>query len=80
MPAATLDVLITTPSQILFQGKAQSVTVPGEQGVFEMLPLHRSLVSRLIEGSMMVDEQVFSIRRGVLRVADDVVTAVVELP
>ena len=79
MAGATLDVLITTPSQILFQGMAHSVTVPGEQGTFEMLPLHRPLVSRLLEGTFTVDEQAFPIRRGVIRVADDIVTAVVEL-
>ena len=80
MAGASFQALITTPSQILFQGAAGSMIVPGEQGTFEILPLHRPLVSRLLEGEITVDQRAFAIRRGVIRIADDVVTAIVELP
>jgi hypothetical protein len=59
---------------------AKGVVAPGEQGTFEVLPLHRALASRLIGGLLVIDGKPLSIRRGALRVADDIVTAVVELP
>ena len=80
MAKTTFAVLITTPSNILFQGTASSMIVPGEEGTFEMLPLHRPLVSRLVDGEITVDDKTFSIRRGAIRIADDIVTAVVEIP
>ena len=80
MATALLTVLITSADRVLFQGTAKSVVFPGEQGTFEVLPVHRPLVSRLVTGAMEINGQELAIRRGVMRVADDVVTAVVELP
>ena len=77
---AKLDVLITSAEQVLFEGTARSLIVPGELGTFEVLPLHRPLVSRLLAGVILVDDRPLPIRRGVVRVADDVVTMVVETP
>lgn len=78
--ATTLDVVITSAEQVLFEGHARSLIVPGEAGTFEVLPLHRALVSRLLPGVIVVDGRPLPIRRGLVRVADDVVTAVVETP
>ncbi|MBI4598486.1 MAG: hypothetical protein HY737_08830 [Candidatus Omnitrophica bacterium] len=75
-----VEVLVTSPAKVLYRGTAQSVVFPGEQGTFEVLPLHRPLVSRLISGALTIDGRELAIRRGIVRVADDVVTAVVELP
>ena len=81
MPNNTkLEVMITSAEQVLFEGTARSLTFPGEAGTFEVLPLHRPLMSRLLAGVMLVDERPLPIRRGVVRVADDVVTVVVEMP
>ena len=80
MAEPVLTVVVTSPERVLFDGTARSLTAPGEQGTFEVLPLHRPLISRLLAGIMTIDERPLSIRRGVVRVADDIVTAVVELP
>ena len=80
MAKSTLTILVTSPERVVFDGRGESVIVPGEQGTFEVLPLHRALISRLAAGRMTIDRRSFEIRRGVLRIADDVVTAVVELP
>ena len=80
MASSLLEVTVTSPERVLFTGTAQSVILPGEQGTFEVLPLHRPLVSRLLPGMVLIDGRTFEIRRGVARVADDTVTAVVELP
>ena len=80
MASSLLEVMVTSPGRVLFTGTAQRVILPGEQGTFEVLPLHRPLVSRLLPGMVLIDGRAFEIRRGVARVADDTVTAVVELP
>ena len=74
----TFDLLIATLDRVIYEGKARSLILPGEQGTFEVLPLHRPLMSRLLIGLIVIDGRSFPIRRGVLRIADDVVTAVVE--
>ena len=74
-----VDVLVTSASQVVYRGAASSVVFPGEQGTFEVLPLHRPLVSRLVAGPLIIDQRTVMIRRGVVRVADDTVTAVVEV-
>ncbi|MBI4340959.1 MAG: hypothetical protein HY598_01610 [Candidatus Omnitrophica bacterium] len=74
-----MDVAILSLHEVLFNGTAQQVIVPGEQGIFEILPMHRPVVSLLLPGTIVIDEQkVLSIRRGVVKVAFDQVTAIVE--
>lgn len=73
-----LSVLLTSPEKVLFEGTAESVIVPGEQGTFEVLTLHRPICSRIIKGMVTIDGKGFSVRRGVISVADDEVAIVVE--
>ena len=73
-----MQVLILSPQEPLFTGQAERVICPGEQGVFEVTPFHRPLVSRLIAGSIVVDTQAFAIQRGIVKVDRDVITALVE--
>ena len=74
-----LSVLVTSPERVLYEGPAGRVIAPGELGTFEVLPLHRPLVSRLLAGTVKIDGKSLPIRRGVLSVVADEVTAVVEL-
>jgi F0F1-type ATP synthase epsilon subunit len=80
-PAKTIQVraLVTTLDRVVFEGLAKSLVFPGQQGTFEVLPFHRPLVTKLIAGPVVIDGRAVAIRRGIVRVADDVVTAVVEL-
>ena len=73
-----LSVLMTSPEKVFFEGMAQSVIVPGEQGTFEVLSLHRPISSRLLAGLVTIDGKSFSVKRGVISVADDEVAIVVE--
>ena len=73
-----LDVVIVSPQRLLFHGQAERVVLPGEQGVFEVCRFHRPLVSRLLPGSIVVNEEVFLIDRGIVKIEHDRVTAVVE--
>lgn len=73
-----LDVTILTPQEVLFQGRASRVILPGEAGTFEVGPFHRPLVSRLLPGFLIVDDRSVLIRRGVVKVMGDRVTSIVE--
>ena len=74
----SLDVSIVTPEGVLFEGKAQRVIFPGENGVFEVLINHKPVLGRLVSGEVVVDEMVIPIESGVARVALNQVLAVVE--
>ncbi len=75
---ASLTVLIATPDRVLFEGEAQSVLLPGERGVLEVLPYHKALLTRLLAGRIVVDEKTMMIRRGVAKCARNQVTVIVE--
>jgi len=63
----------------LFEGEAWSVFLPGSTGEFEILELHRPIVSLLKAGKIIVDwEQEFPIKRGAVRMSGDELVAVVE--
>lgn len=78
MEPATLKILVATPERVLFEGSAQSVIVPGEKGVFEVLPFHKPIISRLLAGKLIIDHQVVPIRRGVMKASQNKVTVIIE--
>ena len=46
----TLRLEIVTPEGLIYDGEAKSVTLPGEEGEFGVLPKHASLLSLLKPG------------------------------
>jgi len=53
-----LDVEIVTPQMIIFEGKAQSVSVPGSKNPFQILNNHAPIVSTLDVGlTKIVDDK-----------------------
>ena len=73
-----LDVTILTPQEVLFQGQAVRVILPGEMGTFEVGPFHRPLMSRLLLGEILVDDKKIPIRRGIVKIERNTVTSMVE--
>ena len=73
-----LDVSIFNLKKVVFQGQAGRVVVSGEEGVFEILPFHKRILSRLISGEVIVDQQSFPIRRGVVKMDQNKVTIIFE--
>ena len=73
-----LDVLVLTPQRLVYEGKAQSVILPGEKGVFEILAHHKRLLSQLLRGFIFVDEKKMRIKRGVAKVGLNQVMIIVE--
>ncbi|MCP4650262.1 MAG: hypothetical protein GY853_09325 [PVC group bacterium] len=76
--AKLLEVTVLSPEEIVFQGKAYRVIFPGENGVFEVLPFHKRLLSRLLSGTIIIDEEMIPIYRGIVRVGDNTVTVIME--
>lgn len=74
----TLQVTVLSPEQSVYEGPAHRVILPGEQGVFEVGLFHRPLISRLLPGTVIVDDRYWPIRRGVVKVERNTVTALVE--
>jgi len=73
-----LDVTVLSPTQVIFEGKARNMIVPGEQGVFEVLPFHKRILSRLLAGTMLIEERSFLMRRGIIKVNQNRVTVIME--
>ena len=73
-----LDVSIYTPQKLIFQAKAKSLILPGESGVFEILPFHKRLLSRLVSGVLVVDKKQIFVKRGVVKVSQNNVTVIIE--
>lgn len=73
-----LDVTLLNPKEIIFEGSAKSVVVPGEGGVFEIMPFHKRILSRLLRGIILIDEKNFPVNRGIIKVNQGKVTIIVE--
>jgi F0F1-type ATP synthase epsilon subunit len=73
-----LNVSVLNLSKVVFEGQAQRVVVSGEEGVFEILPFHKRIISRLITGSVVVDEQSIPIRRGIVKADQNAITIIIE--
>jgi F0F1-type ATP synthase epsilon subunit len=73
-----LDVIIYNLEKVIFVGKAKSIIFPGEMGVFEVLPYHKPLLTRLVNGKIIVDAEVFPIRCGIVGINHNKATVVIE--
>ena len=73
-----IEVRIISPEGVVYEGKAERVIMPGESGVFEVLPFHKRLMSRLLSGTVLIDEHPIPIYRGVVRVESNAVTIIME--
>ena len=78
MADATFRVLVATPERVIFEGDAKSLILPGERGIFEVMPYHKRLLSRLVRGILSLDGSELKIKRGVAKVGLNDVTVIVE--
>ncbi|MEA3372583.1 MAG: ATP synthase F1 subunit epsilon [Campylobacterota bacterium] len=53
----TLNLEILTPNGLIFDGQAASVTLPGEEGEFGVLPHHASLTTLLSAGVIDIEKE-----------------------
>ncbi len=73
---------IISPSEILFEGGADSVTLPGELGSFTVLKNHASIISVLNKGKIVFKtpgghEEEVDIKGGLVDVDNNVVSVCV---
>jgi len=74
-----LDTIILSPQRVIFKGILESIILPGEAGVFEVLPYHKNIISRLIKGEIVLDQkEILPIKRGIVKVERNKVVVVVE--
>jgi len=74
-----LKVSILTPGHVIFEGEAWSVFLPGSTGEFEVLEFHKSIVSLLKKGNIIIDgDKEIPIKKGAMRMSDDELVAIVE--
>ena len=63
---------ITTPDEMVYRGKADSVTLPSGDGEITVLPNHIALLSTVPPGTVIVrvgnDESFYAVSRGVVQV------------
>ncbi|HYF03885.1 MAG TPA: ATP synthase F1 subunit epsilon [Patescibacteria group bacterium] len=78
-----LTVEIVTPQQVEYSGRAESITVPGTEGPFQVLYNHAPIISSLEIGMIkIVDEhgmdKVFATSGGFAEVSHNKVSVIVE--
>ena len=73
-----LNVTILNTAKVVFKGQAESVIFPGDTGVFEVMSYHKRMMSRLLTGNLVFDDQQFPIVRGVVKIGRNEVNVIVE--
>lgn len=76
----TLEII--SPDEILFKGEAESVTLPGQLGLFTVLRNHASLISALNPGDILFrtpdgHEKSVTVKGGIVDVDNNVVAVCV---
>lgn len=78
---ATFTLTISQVDDLLFQGEAHSVTLPGAVGEMTLLAKHEPIIALLKAGTVTVrangEEKQFSIKKGLLEASNNHVTVLV---
>ncbi|MCL4432483.1 MAG: ATP synthase F1 subunit epsilon [Epsilonproteobacteria bacterium] len=79
----TLELEVLTPSGSIFSGSVKSVTVPGEEGEFGVLPEHVGLTTLLQAGVVDIikengKKESIVVNWGVVQIANNLVTVLVD--
>lgn len=74
-----IEVAIINQAQVIFEGVATNVILPGDYGEFEIMQFHWPIVSVLIKGEIIIDNMGFPISRGIARFGEEKLVALVEL-
>jgi F-type H+-transporting ATPase subunit epsilon len=77
-----MKLTIVSPEKTIFAGDAQSVTVPGSKGEFEVLDNHAPIISSMNAGTLKFkagEERQINIQGGFIDVANNEVSVCVEM-
>jgi len=74
-----LNVTILNQKRTIYEGKAKSVFLPGDEGEFEILPFHKPLLSLLKKGRIIIDSnKSVELTRGIVRVFNNELVVLIE--
>lgn len=77
-----MELNIITPDQAVFSGTANSVTVPGSAGSFEILKDHAPIISTLEDGNVTIrnnkEVKIIRIKGGVIEALNNKITVLAE--
>lgn len=77
-----MRLVLLSPQKTLFDGKVDSVTIPGTKGLFTVLPQHAPLISTIEKGTITYKvegiEHKISVEDGFAEVLNEVVSICVE--
>ena len=77
-----MRIKIITPSEALFEGEAESVTLPGTMGSFMVLNNHAPIISSLESGKVVVKAsdgvQEYPLKSGFVEVKENNITVCIE--
>lgn len=76
-----MKLTIISPENIVYDGDADNVSVPGSKGAFEILRGHAPIISSLQSGTIKYktdSDQTLEIKSGFVEVANDKIVACVE--
>lgn len=60
--------IVLSPKQVIFEGEAKSVFLPGDRAEFEILEYHAPIVSLLRKGTIAIDwEKRIPVKRGLVK-------------
>lgn len=63
-----MHIYVLNPMRVLFEGEAQSVSFPGDQGEFELLDHHAPILSLLRVGHLTIDWTIrIPIKKGIVK-------------
>jgi len=78
-----MNIKITKPGEVLFEGDVKLAQLPGTGGLFEILNNHAPIISSLQRGTLRIvlpdgEEKTFDIRGGVVKSQQNVLTVLVQ--
>lgn len=72
---SVLDIKTASP---IFQEKASSVVLPGEEGELSILDFHQPIISCLKDGMIKIDDTRIAIKSGIAKMQGDELVVFVE--
>jgi F-type H+-transporting ATPase subunit epsilon len=78
-----MRLILLSPVKTLFDGDVESVTIPGTQGLFMVLPQHAPIITTIDKGTLSfkpvgAEEISYAVEDGFADVKNDVVSVCVE--
>lgn len=82
MKLQLLQLVVVSPEGVIFEGKVELVTLPGQVGYFTVLPEHAPLISSLRKGTLKYEKngekKTLDVESGFVEIKDNIISVCVE--